>query len=240
MNCQTIGVIITILRTPELNQRNALLEKGLIHCPDCDTDKPVDDFNRNKKTWSGRESYCRQCKSKRAKTHKRDPEGRKRKMAERAEMLKRGIRQCNTCNQVRPLGDFGKHTTSSDGYRYNCKLCQGKARSASLAKLKEEDPLYRRLQDGRKRSKKLGVPWSWFTTQDLLDHWESQGISPEHDVFTGEPLQADWELDHLVALTDPNSPGHQLGNLVPTNRTINQTKRDRHFVHLLADREAAA
>ena len=73
----------------------------------------------------------------------------------------------------------------------------------------------------------------------MFDYWESQGIDPWECVWTGVKLTLETvQWDHLVALSDPASPGHVVTNLVPASASANRAKHSKHFVHYLADRAA--
>ncbi|WP_160101585.1 hypothetical protein [Rhodococcus sp. T7] len=96
-----------------------------------------------------------------------------------------------------------------------------------------------RLNSGAVRARKLGVTADSITPEELLADWERRGISPDRDVYTGQPLQDGWHLDHAVPLSAPGTPGHVVSNLVPTNPRTNTTKRRRNFVEFLADRAQA-
>ena len=43
-------------------------------------------------------------------------------------------------------------------------------------------------------------------------------------------------ISRFFALSDPDSPGHVLSNLVPASASANGAKNDRYFTHFLADR----
>ena len=230
---------MSILRPDELNKRNELFAQGIIKCADCGKEKTLEEFSPNAKTWSGRHAYCKPCCRLRDKAYRQNKGATKRKSAARKEMLKRNIRQCGSCQQIRPLSDYGRHTASTDGYRYTCKLCQSKQHSESLERRKASDPMYRRLEDGRKRAKAAGLPYEWFSGEELREHWVSQGIDPDRCVCTGTKLGEDWQLDHVVALSVPDSPGHVLRNCVPASPKANLDKKNQHLVHYLADRAEA-
>lgn len=52
----------TVERSPRL--------KTLKHCPSCDQDLPITDFNRRSAAQDGLQSYCRACASERGRVHK--------------------------------------------------------------------------------------------------------------------------------------------------------------------------
>lgn len=83
-----------------------------------------------------------------------------------------------------------------------------------------------------------GLPAAGIAADELLQDWERRGIDPTVCVYTGQALQDGWHLDHAVPLSHPNTPGHVVANLVPSNPTVNRAKRRRHWVDYLADRAA--
>jgi hypothetical protein len=59
---------------------------------------------------------------------------------------------CPTCEQTKPIGEFGKHSSAKDGYRYQCKSCN----NAYDQKLYNKD-----IEKSRARSrKKARKPYS--------------------------------------------------------------------------------
>ncbi|WP_123960264.1 hypothetical protein [Corynebacterium pseudopelargi] len=52
--------------------------------------------------------------------------------------------------------------------------------------------------------------------------------------LTGRTQEA-LQLDHVTPLSDPETPGTTLGNLVPTSRGFNEFKNSRHFVVAVAE-----
>ena len=94
-----------------------------------------------------------------------------------------------------------------------------------------------RLSGGRARARENDRPYEWFLSAELFDYWESRGIDPWVCVWTGEKLTPETvQWDHLIALSDPDSPGHVPSNLVPASASANSSKSNRFFVDFLADR----
>jgi hypothetical protein len=114
-------------------------------------------------------------------------------------------------------------------------------RSHQISKTyRDAHPLEERLRSGRLRAEKAGLPAIRITAAELLADWQRRGIDPTRCVYTGEPLEERWSIDHAVPLSVAGTPGHVVTNLVPTNRGINSTKGRRRWLDYLADRAEAA
>ncbi|MUL85041.1 MULTISPECIES: hypothetical protein [unclassified Mycolicibacterium] len=97
-----------------------------------------------------------------------------------------------------------------------------------------------KLRRGKNRASKAGLPAHAITKAELLADWQRRGIDPDRCVYTGELLQDDWNIDHAVPLSHPNTPGHVVTNIVPCNPRANRSKGRRHWVDFLADRAETA
>lgn len=97
------------------------------------------------------------------------------------------------------------------------------------------DPLYKRLELGLAKARKLGAPFEIFTSTDLRTYWQANGIDPTRCYYTGEELGPDFHLDHMT----PQSRGgsHSMSNLVPCTPAANVIKGTRTAEEYL-DREA--
>lgn len=180
----------------------------------------------------------------------------------RSELYEKGLKECSKCQKTLPIDRFRPNKRGWKGLRSWCRGCQNEAtldyqkrnpevlagrqqrwrnanpeRAHEVAKrYRDTHPLEERLRAGRYRAEQLGLPAHDIKPDELLADWRRRGIDPDHCVYTGEPLQDAWNIDHMVPLSHPASPGHVVSNLVPTNRSINASKGSRHFVEYLADR----
>ncbi len=184
---------------------------------------------------------------------------------ERREVLfARGLKECSSpeCVVPYPLEWFGPNPRAYRGLHGKCIPCRrderledqrrnpekanAKAkrwrerhpeRAAAIAKKHRDSHVYEeKLRSGRKRAADLGLPAADIAVDELLTDLVRRGVDPDRDAFTGEVLQSDWELDHLVPLSHPQSPGHVVWNLLPVNRSTNQAKWKRTWLDYLADR----
>ena len=87
---------------------------------------------------------------------------------------------------------------------------------------------------------KAGLPADAITPPELLADWQRRGIDPGRCIYTGEPLEDRWHLDHMIPLRYADSPGHVVSNLVPCNRGANLAKGKRGWLDFLADRAEAS
>lgn len=168
----------------------------------------------------------------------------------RKALFVRGLKRCSKCSETLLIDRFAPNARGWMGLRSRCRDCESVsgAEYRSTRREQEQDRVRRyreiydmgqRLNSGAVRARKLGVPVDSFTAYDLRADWKRRGISPDHDVYTGQPLQDGWHIDHAVPLSAPGSPGHVMSNLVPANPTTNLKKSRRHFVDYLADRAEA-
>jgi hypothetical protein len=169
--------------------------------------------------------------------------------------------QCRKCGTSKTHNDFHKSSRNSSGRQSQCKGCSCAARrkvyhqnpagsaayskayrSEHLGRLREsahdyhvDNPISERLRRGRNRAVRAGLPAHHITPGELLTDWRRRGIDPGRCVYTGQPLEAGWHLDHTYPLSREGSPGHVITNLVPCNRRANLSKGRRHLVTYLAD-----
>ncbi|MHA7662375.1 hypothetical protein [Mycolicibacterium sp. HS_4_1] len=173
---------------------------------------------------------------------------------------------CGKCRTHRPVTDFHRSSRNKSGRQSHCKQCMCAARVKSYQAnpqqaaeynrqyresnagrksevdraYRAENPITERLRRGKNRAIKAGLPADDITTEELLADWQRRGIDPTLCVYTGEPLEDGWHIDHTVPLSHPSTPGHVVTNLVPCNPLPNRTKGRRHWIDYLADRAQAA
>jgi hypothetical protein len=97
-------------------------------CPDCDQDKPLDEFWRNKSSSDGRATYCIPCFKRRnraASERRAMREGRAmREPSNRPIHIADGERYCPSCQQVLPIEDFVRNRRTKSGFGSYCRPCQ--------------------------------------------------------------------------------------------------------------------
>ncbi|EKT81859.1 hypothetical protein WSS_A15244 [Rhodococcus opacus M213] len=168
----------------------------------------------------------------------------------RKALFAEGLKRCSKCSEALPIDSFQPNARGWMGLRSRCRDCEN-VKSAEYRRTHQAqerdrvrrhwdaDPMGQRLNSGAVRARRLGVLVESFTAEDLRTDWARRGISPDHDAYTGQPLQDGWHLDHAVPLSAPGTPGHVISNLVPTNPGTNIVKRRRHWLDYIADRAEA-
>lgn len=183
----------------------------------------------------------------------------------RTELYERGLKECSSCAEVLPLAQFRPNQRGWMGLYSRCRDCKNtvdnehrkrtpKYQAARQKRWRDANPdqshaiakayrdthqLKERLRSGRLRAEKADVPADDITAADLLADWERRGIDAAKCVYTGQPLQDGWHLDHAIPLSQSGTPGHVVSNLVPCNRTPNSSKGRRRWIDYLADRAEA-
>ncbi|WP_328358573.1 hypothetical protein OG976_04745 [Mycobacterium sp. NBC_00419] len=152
-----------------------------------------------------------------------------------------GIRsRCRDCDNA-GTRDYQRRTPERQACRQKHWRAANPDRWHAIAKThRDTHPLEERLRRGRLRAERAGVVAKHITADELIADWERRGIDPARCVYTWEPLQDGWHIDHAVPLSQPNTPGHVVNNLVPCNQRANVAKWRRHWIDYLADRSEAA
>jgi peptide methionine sulfoxide reductase MsrB len=97
-------------------------------CRDCEQDKPLDEFWRNKSSPDGLATYCIPCFKRRnraASERRAAREGRvMRDPSNRPVDVSDGHRYCPSCQQVLPIEDFVRNRRTKSGWGSYCRPCQ--------------------------------------------------------------------------------------------------------------------
>ncbi len=106
------------------------------------------------------------------------------------------MKQCNKCNEIKPINDFSKAKSNSDGYSYQCKKCKAENTSryvkTLLGKLQSIYQSQCKSSVQRKHpkpdySKKEFIEWALTKTQftSLYSNWVNSNyqklLSPSFD-----------------------------------------------------------
>lgn len=86
-------------------------------CPDCGELKPLTEFHWDSSMRDGRCFYCKPCKNSRTRAHAQ------RYKARAARAIATGTKFCPRCLQDKPLTDFGRRSSTPDGFCFCCKPC---------------------------------------------------------------------------------------------------------------------
>ena len=108
-------------------------------CRDCNVDKPLDQFWRNKASADGRAMYCIPCFSRRnrqAAERRAAREGRTLPPSSpRPSDLASDEKYCPSCQQVLPLTSFVRNRSAPSGFGGYCRPCQAKKSAESLRRV---------------------------------------------------------------------------------------------------------
>lgn len=215
---------------------NEALEAGVRWCYGCRELKDLGDFCRDRGGW---ESKCKTCKAAAAKKRYR-PRPKKLK----APCYPVARKTCSGCQQDKTWSEFSVRAGSWSGLESQCRECRHEYYEANKDKYHERTNHYRRcvnvwadkLSSGYRRAVEAGAPAEKVTTKELLEYWASQGISANHSVYSGAELGPGlYSLDHVIPLSEPDSPGHIVSNLMPCLVQENSRKANQHFVVYLGD-----
>jgi len=106
-------------------------------CTECGREKPIEAFLDAPTNKDDKSGYCRGChKKKRSryiKNRTAQLEEQRKEQPEQSEVLK----ECTTCDTLKPKKDFGKCKKNPDGYDYECTVCMRKYKKEQRDKKKE-------------------------------------------------------------------------------------------------------
>lgn len=101
------------------------------YCSKCDQTKELIEFNKsNRNHKDGAYPYCRSCQSAYYKTYNQA-----RKAAESKVVTTSKV--CRDCGLEKPIGQFGKKSTSFDKHNIYCKPCWRKKTLAAVRKMRQ-------------------------------------------------------------------------------------------------------
>lgn len=86
------------------------------HCKKCNTDKDTKDFYKLNSAKSGLQAYCIDCQNKTNREYVNF-------LKDNGPTLVKYEKVCKICNSRKPISQFGKKTSSSDGHLPYCKPC---------------------------------------------------------------------------------------------------------------------
>lgn len=151
-------------------------------------------------------------------------------------LREQGRKICNTCGVEQDLhADYQPDKRLQDGRAGRCRTCANQQVQASRA---AADGLEQALENGYYRAIYESLPAEKITRAELLEHWDDMGINPWECFHTRVPLVREPHrpnsrtIDHVQPLSDPNSAGHVLENLVPCSFSFNVDKRSHPAHHM--------
>jgi hypothetical protein len=92
-------------------------------CRDCGLSKPLSEFSPSRKNKDGHASYCRPCFSLRGREYRRRRAAADGKEVRRRPKVPPGSAHCSSCEQTKPLTDFGTRSGNRTGRTAYCKAC---------------------------------------------------------------------------------------------------------------------
>lgn len=161
-------------------------------CIMCRESKPLDDFHRRATSKDGHRESCKPCNKARSAERRKNDE-----------IRQRSLEWCAN-------------------YRAS-NLESVRARERSLKTVQRRtNRIYERLAQGKARAQRAGSVVERFTSSDLLDYWEAQGIDSTRCFYSGELLDDTFQLDHVVPISrgGPHAPH----NIVPCSAAANMSK----------------
>lgn len=146
--------------------------------------------------------------------------------------------QCRSCNTGQNVRWYAENTEEVRERHQEWYAENAEAERERLAAWREQNPGYwesyystergrlqKQLTEGYSRAVAAGNPAEKITPEDLLSHWEQQGINPLVCYLTEEVLSPQSRsIDHVLAIS--SGGGHVLDNLLPCTHTANSKKRD--------------
>jgi hypothetical protein len=111
---------------PQLSLEFEVQEK---ECRICREVKPVSAFHRTKTDKTGYYSYCKACRSAKAKPNL---------FREKAALRQQGLKCCTGCGVVKPLDQFQRQANQSDGHKPKCRPCTKAVQSADYLANRDE------------------------------------------------------------------------------------------------------
>lgn len=85
-------------------------------CPRCKETKSIDSFYKWTRAKDKHQTYCKECQKVMEKVQRE-----KRKI--RGPIVYRADKICRICSERKPISQFGKKSTTSDGHSEYCKPC---------------------------------------------------------------------------------------------------------------------
>ncbi|WNV77768.1 endonuclease VII domain-containing protein [Geodermatophilus sp. DSM 44513] len=105
------------------------------YCPDCGTNRPVQEFTKDKRRRDGLAFYCREHGRQRLRESKARRKGPPTRRYPLGRDVPEGCKWCPDCNTVKPLDDFPRTRASVSGRHSYCKPCHNRRGKLSKDKV---------------------------------------------------------------------------------------------------------
>ncbi len=104
-------------------------------CRDCGTERPLEDFTRNRNSRDGHAFYCRDHARQRHQVSRDRRKGKPDRRHPRDLVVPAGYKWCPDCDEVKPLDAFGSNAAAPSGVTTYCKPCHNARGKASKEKV---------------------------------------------------------------------------------------------------------
>lgn len=113
------------LRAGETSNNCGCLDRNRTskRCVVCGKEKELEQFSPHRGCIDGHRNKCNQCEEKRIR--QRNLNGLETRLS--AEYKSPRTKICSVCKQEKQMGEFSKHSYSSDGYKGECKQCRSQS-----------------------------------------------------------------------------------------------------------------
>ena len=177
-------------------------------CGKCGETKPHSEFYKDKRARDGLMSYCKECAKAAARAwYETKYPDKVKKTAERKALAEQGQKPCSGCDEVKPVDEFGKNKSTSDGLQDYCRTCSYARTRASRKKNPEKYRAEARKGSAVRRARKAGMKVFDISPKDR----RSLDLGACAHAHLGECDGVITE-DHVIPVSKPGSI-HGIGNL---------------------------
>lgn len=192
------------LSKEQVLERERLAESGLKRCSvgsGCGEIKTLNEFGLNKSAWGKKQATCLMCDRKKTSQYRKN-------------------------NPEVSAAYYREHREQARQYYLDNRDAKLEYTRTHQAKRRQEDPMYRRLKDGKERAQKAGGEWKNISSTDLLAYWKQNNISIDTCYYCKQTVNTDdLQLDHGQPIGRGGS--HTVDNLFPAHGRCNMSKKDK-------------
>lgn len=143
------------------------------------------------------------------------------------ELEQQGRRICHTCGVEQDLEQGFSKQDKGRSYFARCKACSN---MAEKLRRRAKTGLKQAPRNGYHRAGTYGRPAVFVPEQEIIEFWRSRGLDENRCAYTQVELTPEpghsnsRTIDHVQPLSDPESAGHVLENILPCSRDYNRHK----------------